>query len=379
MADSFAGMFSTPEQVLAAERQARAAQDPRAALGAKYQELGRTMGGGIGGLFGVEQVESEAVRLARTRSEAMQGVDFGSREGMLGAVKRLSDVGDYAGAKQLMTSIPAAAKGFKLAEGEAQFDAAGNVIAQVDPKADKPAEVKWSFKELKTGTAENPIYENWATKDGQLDHLVSTGDRSKAKGDTLNFGDRESVKNAYQAWGKQNELAQISQSTLDNVAYITSTLGDMETGGLTELKVGAGKLAASFGVKLDDMGDLEGAKAVMGNFVMDKLQGFTGAISEGERAYSKTIVPQLVNTVEGRKELMSMMGKMANRQIERRDMMMKYMQRKGGANLLPVGEMAFETEWKNYIKANPLFPQDEVERLDTTSMSDDDLMKSLGL
>jgi len=94
MADSFTGMFSTPEQVLAAERQARMAQtDPRAALGAKYQELGRTMGGGIGGMFGAAPQESTAVQGARTAQEAMQGLDTADPQSYFEIAKRLNEGG----------------------------------------------------------------------------------------------------------------------------------------------------------------------------------------------------------------------------------------------------------------------------------------------
>jgi len=98
MADSMAGMFSTPEQVLAAERQARMAQtDPRAALGAKYQELGRTMGGGIGGIFGAAPQESESVRIAKQRQDIMKNVDISTREGSFKAAKMAQEAGDNQG------------------------------------------------------------------------------------------------------------------------------------------------------------------------------------------------------------------------------------------------------------------------------------------
>jgi len=97
-----AGLFSTPEQVIAAQQQAQAAQDPNTALRAALMGAGRAASGAFGrGLGAAPPPESEAVRLARTRTEAMQGVDFKDREGLFAASQKLVEAGDYAGGMKI--------------------------------------------------------------------------------------------------------------------------------------------------------------------------------------------------------------------------------------------------------------------------------------
>jgi len=346
------GLFSTPEQVIAAQQQAQAAQDPNTALRAALMGAGRAAGGAFGrGLGAAPPPESEAVRLARTRSEAMKGVDFTNRESLIKGVQSLSSAGDYAGAQQLATQIP-----------------------------DAP-EVEWETKEFKTGTKDNPLFENWAMLNGQQHHLISTGDRSKAGGTTVNLGDKAGVRFAYEQFTEAASDSKIAQNTISNLNYIDTALAGIETGSLTDMKVSLSRLGKSFNLPIpDDVANLESGQAAMGDLVMGILGKFKGAISDGERKFAASIVPKLTQTSEGRKQISEMMRTMSQRAIKRREMMGTYM--RGTPSMFPEKGSDFFSEWDAFTDNNPLFKgQDTLEQTPTglKDMSDEDLMKSLNL
>jgi len=87
------GLFSTPEQTLAAEATARAT-DPHAAIRKAWGGAGRELAGAFSrGLGGEGLPESEAVRLARSGQEAMQGLDTADPQSYFAVAKRLNESG----------------------------------------------------------------------------------------------------------------------------------------------------------------------------------------------------------------------------------------------------------------------------------------------
>jgi len=102
-----ANIFTSPEEVLAAERAQQGNMDlaiatgqvnPMALAGAQF---GRALGQGIGGLFGVPQVESPELRQAKQRTEWIKGININSPEDLSSAARTAISQGDTSFGVQL--------------------------------------------------------------------------------------------------------------------------------------------------------------------------------------------------------------------------------------------------------------------------------------
>jgi hypothetical protein len=140
------GLFLTPEEALAAERQARAGlamKGGATSLGAAGQELGRSLGGAISRGFGASVPESADVQMARARAEVVKGLNPTDISSFLEGAKSLYESGDSQGA----VSLIAQAKSLQGMQGKREIlkDAEGfnryiDTGERVFPDATKPDE-----------------------------------------------------------------------------------------------------------------------------------------------------------------------------------------------------------------------------------------------
>jgi len=112
---------------------------------------------------------------------------------------------------------------------------------------------------------------------------------------------------------KSGNLAIINDQKLEILSALNQS-PDLETGKFGEFRTEVQKLAEVFGFdpELQDTTSAEIVTGISGGLVLDGLQKFTGAISDGEREYTKSITPGLSMSKEGNKYLIQI----ANRQNE---------------------------------------------------------------
>jgi len=109
-----AGLFSTPEQVIAAQQQTQAApQDPNTALRAALMGAGRAASGAFGrGLGAAPPPESEAVKQARIATNILQTSPLETREDYFKASQQAGEAGNI----QLKMKLASLGAGLKAPE-----------------------------------------------------------------------------------------------------------------------------------------------------------------------------------------------------------------------------------------------------------------------
>ena len=103
---------------------------------------------------------------------------------------------------------------------------------------------------------------------------------------------------------KQGNLANINDQKLEILASVNES-EDLKLGKLSEFRTEVQKLAETFGFdpELQDTTTAEIVTGISGGLVLDGLQKFVGAISDGERAFVKDITPGLSMSKEGNQYL----------------------------------------------------------------------------
>ena len=104
---------------------------------------------------------------------------------------------------------------------------------------------------------------------------------------------------------KAGNLANINDQKLEILMQLNES-ENLQSGKFGEFRTEAQKLAEEFGFDpgLQDTTVAEIVGGVSGGLVLDGLQKFSGAISDGERNYTKSITPGLSTTKEGNKYLL---------------------------------------------------------------------------
>lgn len=139
---------------------------------------------------------------------------------------------------------------------------------------------------------------------------------------------------------KTTEGGDAARKTLGNNRRITSLLDKGFTPGmLTQTKMTIGKFANLIGAPkalLDKLGIMDMNQIAKGEtfaniaagFVFDALQAFTGAISEGERAYVESVVPTLSMTPGGIRSIVKIKDALARRAMLKEKMLADWRQKR---------------------------------------------------
>jgi hypothetical protein len=171
----------------------------------------------------------------------------------------------------------------------------------------------------------------------------------------VNMSAGDKMKFAFDNYQDAVDSASAAEKQLNNLDFIDATIGDIETGSLTDLRVAFGQLSASLNLPIDtEISSLEGARTAAGELVMAALDKFPGQISNAEREFLELRMPGLTQTREGRQVIIALLRRTAEREIVRRDMMEKYIQRES-PDLVPVGEQSYFREWEQYKEENPIW------------------------
>ena len=139
---------------------------------------------------------------------------------------------------------------------------------------------------------------------------------------------------------KTTEGGDTARTTLGNNRRITSLLDKGFTPGmLTQTKMTIGKFSNLIGAPkalLDKLGIMDMNQIAKGEtfaniaagFVFDALQAFTGAISEGERAYVEGVVPTLAMTPGGIRSIVKIKDALARRALLKEKMLANWRQKR---------------------------------------------------
>ena len=151
------------------------------------------------------------------------------------------------------------------------------------------------------------------------------------------------------------DKARFAEKTINNLDFIEAAIGDIETGSMTDFKVGISQLAASLNLPYSkEVSSLEGARTAAGELVMAGLNNFPGQISNSERDFLVERMPGLTQTKEGRKLIVNLLRRAAEETIINRRMMEKYVNRPE-PTYFPEGEKSYFQEWDEYRAENPLW------------------------
>jgi len=127
------GLFSTPEQVIAAQQQAQAAQDPNTALRAALMGAGRAASGAFGrGLGAAPPPESEAVKQARIATNILQTSPLETKQDYFKAAQKAGEAGNIQ-LKMKLASLGAAIKAPEAAKKSASLIKTEELIARNVP------------------------------------------------------------------------------------------------------------------------------------------------------------------------------------------------------------------------------------------------------
>jgi len=194
---------------------------------------------------------------------------------------------------------------------------------------------------------------------------------------TVNTPPPETEEQKYQGkvYGKEfgtiveaGNLAIINDQKLEILNAINES-PDLKTGKFGEFRTEVQKLAETFGFdpNLQDTTSAEIVTGVSGGLVLDGLQKFSGAISDGERNFTKSITAGLSMTKEGNRYLLQI----ANRQNELAkgfsEFANSWVQENGGLSKRASDGMTWGQAKAEWHKQNPLINPEMKESLEQLS------------
>jgi hypothetical protein len=167
---------------------------------------------------------------------------------------------------------------------------------------------------------------------------------------------------------KAGNLAIINDQKLEILKAINES-PDLKTGKFGEFRTEVQKLAETFGFdpNLQDTTSAEIVTGISGGLVLDGLQKFSGAISDGERNFTKSITAGLSMTKEGNRYLLQI----ANRQNELAkgfsEFANSWVQENGGLSKRSSDGMTWGQAKAKWHEENPLINPEMKESLEKLS------------
>ena len=163
-------------------------------------------------------------------------------------------------------------------------------------------------------------------------------------------------------------LANTNDQKLEILRSINN-IETLKTGKLGELRTEVQKLGETFGLDLNlqDTTPAEIVTGISGGLVLDGLQKFTGAISDGERNYTKSITPGLSMTREGNEYLLQIASRQNELAKGFSSFANNWVSQNGGLSKRNPDGMTWgqaKTEWH---KENPLINPEIKEKLNELS------------
>lgn len=194
-------------------------------------------------------------------------------------------------------------RAIELETARAKLDALRN------PKQEQTAEMQnltWRAKQagLQPGTPEYADFMRTGGKnDGQTIN-VNTGEGDK-------FYKTLDEKNA-QTFATISEEGLRGRSKMAQIDRLGEFLANAPTGGLAALKLAAGE----YGIKTDDLNDLQAAEALINELVPQQRQPGSGTMSDADLALFKRSLPRIINQPGGNEMILQTMRGITEYQIK---------------------------------------------------------------
>jgi hypothetical protein len=154
---------------------------------------------------------------------------------------------------------------------------------------------------------------------------------------------------------KAGNLANVNDQKLEILMNLNES-ENLRSGKFGEFRTEAQKLAEEFGFDpgLQDTTVAEIVGGVSGGLVLDGLQKFSGAISDGERNYTKSITPGLSTTKEGNRYLLQINKRQNELAKEFSNVANDWISRNGGLSKKDKELGSWGSYKKQWHEANPL-------------------------
>lgn len=156
-----------------------------------------------------------------------------------------------------------------------------------------------------------------------------------------------------------------AQSRIGNLNRISTLLGDYEGGKLTNMQTGLASAMNSLGIKIDPKLGNKEAAAALGNEMALKLRdpanggGMPGAMSDSDREFLRSMVPNANQTAEGRKLMVDAGIKVAQRDQQVAQFARQWRAKQGRLDKPDVNGLTFADHLQQWSTRNPIFPRQQ--------------------
>lgn len=324
--DSVMGLFTDPQQYQQALLQQQMKQNydiaqltPEQQVTGGLRTAGYQLGGGIGGLMGVEDPQ---MKLAAARKQIMQQVNQNDPQSMAQAAQALNQAGDVQGARALAQAAQEAAlKQSQITKNLREGRAAQTKLQEVGV-AEGTREPVYSYLTPDGQGGMNVAQVVFKTVDGKQQMVPYTGgvDRTTAKtnvGVKLPEGESEFVKRLGTKDADRVDAAITTRDTavsaLNSLNKLASLPADQLIGGqFASGRVGATNLLSTLGlaspVDVNKLNKSQEYQKVAGDVILQTLGGKLGSgFSNADRDFIASLVPQLETSPEARRQLIQFM------------------------------------------------------------------------
>ena len=176
---------------------------------------------------------------------------------------------------------------------------------------------------------------------------------------------------------KSGNLANVNDQKLEILMKLNES-ENLQSGKFGEFRTEAQKFAEEFGFDpgLQDTTVAELVSGVSGGLVLDGLQKFSGAISDGERNYTKSITPGLSTTKEGNRYLLQINKRQNELAKEFSNVANDWISRNGGLSKKDKELGSWGSYKKQWHEANPLINPEMKKTLTALSKTSDTEFKN---
>jgi hypothetical protein len=206
----------------------------------------------------------------------------------------------------------------------------------------------------------------------QKERVASAG----APRTTVDMGERETAYQKSRGGQAAERYAEIQktarQATNDMQAMrgIEQYLNEFETGNLAGVKLTANQVARDLGIPEDyrqyvpgglsdrELAAGETIRNLSSGLVFGALQNFSGAISEGERAYVERVTPGLTTTPQGIRQIARIRERISERAETKARLADEWEAEYGGLHRRDEKNRSFQSMWRDYVNNNPLISED---------------------
>lgn len=174
--------------------------------------------------------------------------------------------------------------------------------------------------------------------------------------------ENEMAKQSAGQYKSMQDAGAAAASRINNLSRINTLLGDFEGGKFTNTQTGLASAMNSLGIKIDPKLGNKEAAAALGNEMALKLRdpanggGMPGAMSDADREFLRSMVPNASQTAEGRKLMIDAGIKVAQRDQQVAQFARQWRAKQGRLDKPDVNGLTFADHLQQWSSRNPLFP-----------------------